>query len=50
MLYFKKLIAGEFPGGLGVKDLVLSLLWFRFDPWPMIFHMPWACPPYKKKH
>ena len=22
----------EFPGGLEVKDLVLLLLWLRFDP------------------
>ena len=22
----------EFPGGLVLKDLVLSLLWLRFDP------------------
>ena len=24
----------EFPGGLAVKDLALSLLWLRFIPWP----------------
>ena len=24
-----------------VKDLVLSLLWHRFDPWPGNFYMPW---------
>ena len=24
----------EFPGGLGVKELALPLLWHRFDPWP----------------
>ena len=24
----------EYPGGLVVKDPVLSLLWFGFDPWP----------------
>ena len=23
----------KFPGGLVVKDFVLSLLWLRFDPW-----------------
>ena len=23
----------EFPGGLEVKNLALSLLWHRFDPW-----------------
>lgn len=28
-----KRIGGEFPGGLVVKDLVLSPLWFRLDPW-----------------
>ena len=25
---------GELPGGLAVKDSVLSLLWLRFNPWP----------------
>ena len=30
----------EFPSGLLVKDLVLSLLWHTFDPWPGSFHMP----------
>ena len=35
---------GEFPGGIAVKHLVLSLLWFRFDPWPGNFHMPEAWP------
>ena len=40
----------EFPGGLGVKDLVFSLLWLRlllwcgFDPWPGIFLMPQVPP------
>lgn len=24
----------EFPGGLGVKDPTLSLLWLGFTPWP----------------
>ena len=38
-----------FPGGLQVKNLVLSLLWFGFDPWPKNFHMPWAWPKNKKK-
>ena len=27
-------ILREFPGGLVDKDLVLSLPWLRFDPWP----------------
>ena len=30
-----------------VMDLVLSLLWLRFDPWPRNFHMPQAWP---KRH
>ena len=34
----------EFPGGLGVKDLALSLLWLGFDPWPENFCMAWAWP------
>ena len=25
----------EFPGGSGVKDLALSLLWLGFDPWEL---------------
>ena len=29
----------EFPGGLVVKGLVLSLLWPRFNPWPRNFCM-----------
>ena len=29
----------EFPGGLAVKDMTLSLLWHRFDPWPVNFCM-----------
>ena len=38
----------EFPGGLMVKDLALSLLWHRslrwweFDPWSQNFCMPWV--------
>ena len=38
-----------------VKDLVLSLQWFRlllwcgFDPWPRSFHMLMAWPKRKKK-
>ena len=38
----KKIIG--FPDGLVVKDMVLSLLWLRFDPWPENFHMKWAWP------
>ena len=33
----------EFPSGLVVKDLVLSLLWLLFDPWPWNFCM-WGLP------
>ena len=28
-----------------VKDLVLSLQWLRFDPWPGNFCVPWVWPP-----
>ena len=31
----------EFPGGLAVEDLALSLLWLGFSPWPENFCMPW---------
>ena len=37
----------EFPGGLVVKYLALSLLWFGFDLWLRNFHMLWVWP--KKK-
>ena len=40
----------EFPGGLVIKDLALSLLWCGFSPWPGNFRMSWAQhPPQKKK-
>ena len=34
----------DFPSDLVVKDLVLSLLWHGFNPWPRNFCMPWAWP------
>ena len=34
----------EFPGGLVVKDLVLSPLWLGFDSCPGNFHMLQAWP------
>ena len=34
----------EFPGGLVVKDLVLSLLWLEFDPMPGKFCIQWVRP------
>ena len=34
----------EFPGAQRIKDLVLSLLWCMFDPWPGNFPMPWVGP------
>ena len=43
----QKIMVQEFPGGLVIKDSVLSLLWLSFDSWPRNFHMPWAQP--KKK-
>ena len=39
----------EFPGGLAVKDLALSLPWLGFDPWPENFRMLQAIPPHPKK-
>ena len=32
-----------------VKDLALSLLWLKFDPWPGKFHMLWVQQKKKKK-
>ena len=45
----KKKYHQEFPGGLVVKDSVLSLLWLRFDPWPRNFLMPLMWPKKEKK-
>ena len=39
----------EFPGGLVVKDMGLSLLSHGFDAWPRNFCMPWAWHPKNKK-
>ena len=38
----------KFPGGLVVNDIVLSLLWHGFDPWPRNVHMPQGQPKKKK--
>ena len=35
----------EFPGGLVVKDLGLSLMWLGYDPWSQNFQMQQARPP-----
>ena len=32
-----------------IKDLALFLLWYRFDPWPVNFHRPWAWPKINNK-
>jgi len=39
----------EFPGGVAVKDLELSLLWFGLDPWLGNFCMLWVWPKIKKE-
>ena len=41
----------EFPGGLAVEDLALSLLWLWLDLWARNFHMllPLAHPTVKKR-
>ena len=38
----------EFPSGLAVKDLALSLLWHGLDPWPRNFHMQQVWPKVEK--
>ena len=38
----------EFLGGLTVKDLALSLLWYGFHLWPGNFRMLWVWPKKKK--
>ena len=37
LIYMLKRWLLEFSGGLVVRDLALSLLWLRFDPWPRMF-------------
>ena len=32
-----------------VKDLVWSLLWRKFNPWPRNFHMLWAQPKERRR-
>ena len=44
----KKLVK-DFRGGPEVKDLALSLLWLRSDPWLRNFCMPQAWPKKKVK-
>ena len=39
----------EFPGGLSVKALAVSLLWLRFHLWPRNFHMLEAWPKKNEK-
>ena len=39
----------EFPGGLAAEDLVLSLLWRGFNPWPGNFHILRVWPAKEKK-
>ena len=36
------LVEKEAPGGLAVKDPVLSLLWLRFNFWPRNLHVSQA--------
>lgn len=39
----------EFPGGLAVKDLAMSLLCLGFNPWLQNFHIPQGQGKKKKK-
>ena len=39
----------EFAGSLAVGNLLLSLLWCRFVPWPGNFPRPWVWPKKKKQ-
>ena len=39
----------EWPGGIAVKNPVLSLLWHGFDPWPGNFCMSWVQQKKEKK-
>lgn len=39
----------RFPGGLMIKDLEMSLLWQRFDPWPQDLLHAVGMPPFPQK-
>ena len=45
----KKKKIGEFPGGLVLKEPALSLLCYRFSPWPRNLDMLWAQPKNNEK-
>lgn len=46
-MYFEKGNKLEFPGGVAVKDVALSLLWLGFDSWPQ--ELPHASSEAKKE-
>ena len=54
--YLQKTNKKEFPGSLAVKvripvkNLALSLLWLKFDPWPRSFCIPRVWPKKKKRN
>lgn len=48
-LMFRFGLMGSSLGALWIKDLVSSLQWCVFDPWPGVFHVPRAQPKRKKK-
>ena len=39
----------EFPGGLAVKDLALSLMWLEFNSLPENYHMLQSGPKIEEK-
>ena len=47
-LSLKSVICRSSPVAKSDKDLALSLLWHRFDPWPGNSHVPGAWPKKKK--
>ena len=49
MSYTSRNLPPELPGGLAVKDLVLSLLQLGFDLWPGNLGVQWAWPKKKKR-
>lgn len=50
MYSFKTTNSREFPVGLAVVDLMFSLLWFRFHPWPTKFCTLWVRPKKPEKN
>ena len=49
-VFSSKLLHDRVPGGLEVKDSMLSLLWLEFNSWPRNIWVLWVLPKNKKQN